>query len=326
MKLIDEIITTNGRKLQILKGDLADIPDDHKVDALVVSAFPDNYKPTRASVITALDKVGISVEALAADKESDLRAQFSCWISKEFNKRNIERIICFEPVNRTNPYSLIAGTFEGIMNFSIQFDMHTIAMPLVLTGNQGFDEEKVAQELISTSMFWLNKESPLKTIKIVVNTDAKIELVKKEWEEFQQKSSLEYAKDSYDFFISYSRKNIEMARAIQDRLQGKFNLFFDKEDIGVGMNWLNKINSSLETSARFIVCLSPDYIASKVCKYEYTFCNLKLITDGDDCVLPVYLYSATLPFHMQILNYHDAREGQMKGVEEFCNMVIRKYG
>jgi len=326
MKLIDEIITTNGRKLQILKGDLADIPDDHKVDALVVSAFPDNYKPTRASVITALDKVGISVEALAADKESDLRAQFSCWISKEFNKRNIERIICFEPVNRTNPYSLIAGTFEGIMNFSIQFDMHTIAMPLVLTGNQGFDEEKVAQELISTSMFWLNKESPLKTIKIVVNTDAKIELVKKEWEEFQQKSSLEYAKDSYDFFISYSRKNIEMARAIQDRLQGKFNLFFDKEDIGVGMNWLNKINSSLETSARFIVCLSPDYIASKVCKYEYTFCNLKLITDGDDCVLPVYLYSATLPFHMQILNYHDAREGQMKGVEEFCNMVIKKYG
>lgn len=326
MKLIDEIITTNGRKLQILEGDLADIPGEHKVDALVVSAFPDNYKPTRVSVITALHNAGISVEALAADKESDLRAQFSCWISKEFNQRNIERIICFEPVNRTNPYSLIAGTFEGIINFSIQFDMHTIAMPLVLTGNQGFDEEKVAQELISTSMFWLKKESPLRTIKIVVNTDAKAELVKKELEEYQHQFSLEKVKDNYDFFISYSRKNIEMARAIQVRLQDKFNLFFDKDDIDVGTNWLNKINSSLENSARFIVCLSPDYIASKVCKYEYTFCNLKLITDGDDCVLPVYLYSATLPFHMQILNYHDAREGQMKGVEDFCDMVIRKYG
>ena len=326
MILIDEIVTSNGRRLQILKGDLADIPGEHKVDALVVSAFPNDYSPTRESVITALHNVGISVDALARDKESDLRSQFSCWISKEFNKRNIERIICFEPVNRTNPYSLIAGTFEGIMHFSLQFDMHTIAMPLVLTGNQGFDEEKVAQELISTSMFWLNKESPLKTIKIVVNTDAKAELVKKELAEYLNQTSLAAASGSYDFFISYSRQNLEMARAIQDRLQGRFNLFFDKDDIDVGANWLNKINSSLENSKRFIVCLSPDYIASKVCKYEYTFCNLKLIMDGDDCVLPVYLYSATLPFHMQILNYHDAREGQMKGVEEFCEMVIRKYG
>lgn len=326
MKLIDEITTSNERTLQILKGNLADIPVEHKVDALVVSAFPDNYEPTRGSVIAALHNVGISVEALASDKESDLRQQFSCWISKEFNKRNIERIICFEPINRTNPYSLIAGTFEGIMNFSLQFDMHTIAVPLILTGNQGFDEEKVAQELISTSMFWLNKESPLKTIKIVVNTDAKANLVRKELEEYQQGLSLYKTKNSYDFFISYSRKNIDMARAIQERLQGKFNLFFDKDDIDVGMNWLNKINSSLENSQRFIVCLSPDYITSKVCKYEYTFCNLKLIMDGDDCVLPVYLYSATLPFHMQILNYHDAREGQLKGVEEFCDMVIRKYG
>ena len=104
------------------------------------------------------------------------------------------------------------------------------------------------------------------------------------------------------------------------------NFFFDKESIDVGTNWLNKINSSLEHSRRFIVCLSPDYVASKVCKYEYTFCNLKLITDGDDYVLPVYLYSTSLPFNMQILNYHDAREGEMKKIDEFCQTIIEKYG
>jgi hypothetical protein len=62
-----------------------------------------------------------------------------------------------------------------------------------------------------------------------------------------------------------------------------------------------------------------------VCKYEYLFCNQKLIEQGDGYVLPVYLYSASLPFEMRILNYHDAREGLTDKIDEFCDKIIKKY-
>ena len=43
MKLIDRITVRHGDKLhhiELLVGDLTDIPPEHAVDALVVSAFP----------------------------------------------------------------------------------------------------------------------------------------------------------------------------------------------------------------------------------------------------------------------------------------------
>jgi len=102
-------------------------------------------------------------------------------------------------------------------------------------------------------------------------------------------------------------------------------VFFDTQSIDLGANWLGKINTSLKNSERFIVCISPDYLDSKICRYEYLFCNHKFINQGDDYVLPVYLYSADLPFEMQVLNFYDAREGLSHKIDDFCGKLIEKY-
>jgi len=325
MEVIEEIISTRGKKLQLLKGDLTNIPHSHKVDVLVLSAFPNDYLPTPTSLIGALFNAGLSVGALAADKEVDLRMQFHCWLSKEINFRNIRRVLCFEPTERKNPYSLIAGIFQSIMPFTITHSIKTVAMPLILTGDQGYSNEEVVKELVSTCLFWLSNDSSLEVIKIVERTDDKLELLKKSFKLEKISYSQKASTDKYDFFITYSRKDSYLVKAIHDKLETAFKVFFDTESIDMGSNWLSKINLSLEKSERFIVCISPDYLVSKMCKYEYLFCNLKLINQGDDYIMPIYLYSASLPFEMQILNYYDAREGLVNEIDKFCDKIIKKY-
>ncbi|WP_373520895.1 TIR domain-containing protein [Aquiflexum sp.] len=325
MEVIEEIKTERGKKLQILRGDLTNIPESHKVDILVLSAFPNDYIPTPTSLIGALFRAGLSVGILSRDKEVDLRAQFHCWLSKEINFKNIRRILCFEPTERKFPFNLIAGIYQSIMPFTITHSIKSVAMPLILTGDQGFSQHEVVKELISTSLFWLSNDSSLEIIKIVERSDAKIDLLKMALKTQKPLYNKKLNIDKYDFFLSYSRKNTGLVRAIHEKLATQFKVFFDTESIEIGSNWLSKINTSLENSERFIVCVSPDYLDSKMCKYEYLFCNLKLINQGDDYVLPIYLHSASLPFQMQILNYHDAREGAADKINEFCDKLIKKY-
>lgn len=325
MQIIDEIITAKGGKLQLLQGDLTKISEEHKVDVLVVSAFPGNYSPTSTSLIGALFSAGLSVEKLSEEKESDFRDQFDSWISKEINFKNIKRILCFEPEEEKNPYSMIAGIFQSIMPFAYQYSIESVAMPLILTGCRGASDQMVLKELIKTSLFWLDKDFPIKNIKIVIKDNSKIEKLHPLFVAHENSYLAKSVPMKYDFFISYSRKNQNFAQLIREKLQPKFSVFLDTEDIDIGSNWVNKLNTSLEKSNRFIICVSVDYLASKPCKYEFTYCNLVLINKGDDYVLPVYLYSAELPFPLQMLNYHDAREGEINKIEAFCNQLIEKY-
>ena len=83
MELLD-VIEIGQKKIELLEGDLTEIPEERAVDLLVLSAFPDDYMPTRTSLIGALERKGLSVEALSALKEEDLRDSFACWLTEEF--------------------------------------------------------------------------------------------------------------------------------------------------------------------------------------------------------------------------------------------------
>jgi hypothetical protein len=57
--LLDHIDIPDGslvRRVALYEGDLTAIPKEHSADTLVISAFPNDYSPTPASVIGALDK------------------------------------------------------------------------------------------------------------------------------------------------------------------------------------------------------------------------------------------------------------------------------
>jgi hypothetical protein len=91
--------------IELYLGDLSAIPKEHKVDIVILSAFPNNYAPTPNTLIGSLDQKGLSVAKLANDKDMDLRKTLWCWFSKELSrdqvdKFNFSRILCFEPEKR----------------------------------------------------------------------------------------------------------------------------------------------------------------------------------------------------------------------------------
>ena len=76
MKLLDSI-SIRGREhehVELYQGDLTVLAPTEGFDLLVVSAFPDDYIPTRTSLIGALNRKGLSVARLALIKDIDLTA------------------------------------------------------------------------------------------------------------------------------------------------------------------------------------------------------------------------------------------------------------
>ena len=70
MKLLDSLTVHHGteaRHIELYQGDLTNMPPEHSVDLLVVSAFPKNYAPTERSLIGALHRRGLSVAELAEE-------------------------------------------------------------------------------------------------------------------------------------------------------------------------------------------------------------------------------------------------------------------
>src|SRR5678816_2764564 len=120
MDLIDSIFVPHSgqtRKVELLVGDLAELPAEHAVDVLVVSAFPDDYTPTYSSLIGALHGVGVSVDALSHQKEFDLRKYSSCWLSRVIDRPEVQfrRILCFEPLTRGRATEIVGDIFRSII-------------------------------------------------------------------------------------------------------------------------------------------------------------------------------------------------------------------
>jgi hypothetical protein len=83
MRRIDQItISDDGRSrtISFWQGNPADIDHDDPVDLNIVTAFRNNYTPTRRSIIGALHRRGLSVSALAQNKAVDLRETAGFWI------------------------------------------------------------------------------------------------------------------------------------------------------------------------------------------------------------------------------------------------------
>ena len=71
MQLLETIEIRGGQhgRIELSQGDLTDLSPSERADVLVVSAFPDDYKPTKRSLIGALRRRGLSVKKLARKKD-----------------------------------------------------------------------------------------------------------------------------------------------------------------------------------------------------------------------------------------------------------------
>src|SRR6266508_1293574 len=70
-------------------------------------------------------------------------------------------------------------------------------------------------------------------------------------------------------FISYSRKDIEVARRLTDAFKGQgLDFWIDWEGIPPTVDWWREIERGIEGADIFLFLLSPDSARSKVCKQE----------------------------------------------------------
>lgn len=185
MKLLSHLIIPRPQgnaTIQVLEGDLTAIPDEFTVDILAISAFRGGYEPYPGTLIDALFEAGISVAALAKDKELDLLAQLSCWLSKPLTETqqtqfNFRQILCFEPLGRAKNAEIEVGNlFRGINSFALGDGCNDIAMPVLATGNQQFPIDVMLPALLDAAIFWLESGLPLKSLKLVLHRADQVQI------------------------------------------------------------------------------------------------------------------------------------------------------
>jgi len=330
MHRIDYIEIRSGddrKRIEFLQGDLTAIPPEHAVDVLVVSAFPDDYLPTRRSVVGALHRKGISLAGLALAKEADLREAFSCWLSKEILGRSpgleFKRILCFEPANRGRPPELVGDIFRALAPFVYGSpSISTVAMPILAAGDQGYPLATMLRPLVQAAYQWLSIGFPLKVLKIVSRDAGGAHIFKELKANFPVIEPDEKA--AFDVFVSYSRKDDAAGSQVANALRNKFRVFFDLQCIDTGVAWQQRIFEALESCRQVIAIYSPDYVTSKVCQEEFNIAWARARKLAKKLIFPIYWRSANLPIYMEILNYVDCREAQSCKLEQACEQLVTK--
>lgn len=329
MELIDSILVHHhgvDRAVKLYTGDLAAIPAREAVDVLVVSAFPNDYLPTRTSLIGALHRVGVSVADLARDKEIDLRSFSSCWLSRpiETPGMHFRRILCFEPAHRGSAPEVVGDIFRSIVPFATGTPpVRQIAMPLVASGDQGEPAEAMLKSLVDAAVHWLAGGLTLDTIKVVLRESDATPALRATFARAKEPHAKaatapddpgerDASTTQYDVFVSYSHKDKAAADELVAALKARrpsMRIFLDRQELRTGSSWQQHIFESLDASRKVVCLFSPDYVSSKVCTEEFNIALMRHRDVESGVLLPVYLRTAGLPGYMRMLQYEDVREG-----------------
>ena len=237
--------------IQLLQGDLSAIPAEHATDILVMSAFPNEYIALKGSLIDALDDRGLSVEAMAKDKEVDLRNQLDCWLSKPLSptdqqKFNFKRILCFEPGDKIKePGEVVGDIFRCINTFAFDADKNTLVMPIIATGYQRIAMEKILPALLQAAYFWLQNGLPVKSLKLVVHSTERAAEALPVFDKFKSSIEARYAAET---------------APPQPPLPKKSNSFFNRIKNKIGKRL--SINKAIETPVNIPAKKGYDYFLS----------------------------------------------------------------
>ncbi|MBV8315100.1 MAG: toll/interleukin-1 receptor domain-containing protein [Planctomycetaceae bacterium] len=361
MELLDRLDVHQGaetKSIELYRGDLTNMGPDEAVDILIVSAFPNDYLPTRFSLIGALWVKGVSVEDLSCAKAVDLRKTCSCWLSAPLTAKPpgiaFDRILCFEPLVRGDPPEVVGDIFRSLVPFLGPNGMGTtVAMPLVACGDQETPVARMLSPLLEAAVNWMSHGLPLSRLKIVVHSsekaaEAEVEFAKLKSRyqapsittsatpssntaaaglksRYQAPSIATPPKPSPDFgvFISYARQDWDKVSVIFEGLKDRKGLkvFIDRE-IEIGAAWQQKLFKALENCRKMIAVYSPAYLESKWCKEEYNISYCRQIESGETIIHPILLYSANLPYYMRMINYVDCREGNVDRLRSFCSELL----
>jgi TIR domain len=337
MKLLDEIAISHKdgtKRIQIFHGDLSEIPEEHAVDLLIVSAWPDNYEPVEGTLIAALEKKGVSVRQLADNKSEDLRNISACWMSQPIRSDQpgirFDRILCFEPHTRGNPSEVIGEIFQALVPFLGDGEsMKDVAMPMVATGQQNVPLADILIPLIDATVHWMNLGIPIGTLKIVQHSELKAAELKGAFSILKRQLATNGWQPTpgfkYDLFVSYSHRDTEQVLEIIRQLQSmrpNLRIFLDREELNTGMAWQQELYDALDDCDKVVAVYSPGYISSKVCKEEFNIAIFRHRDSEEGVLIPIFLRDADLPTYMKLIQFIDFRDTDNKGYSAACEKLL----
>jgi hypothetical protein len=337
--------------IELLEGNLAEIPSEHGIDALVVSAFPDSYTPNAGTLFEALNARGLDMRSVARHKQEDERRHLGCWLSAPLpddivGRFHFRRVMCFEPLYpEFVQNSGIGGgveesvgfVFRCLNNFIIpgsdrerNFGISSVAMPLLATGNQGVPVRMLLPRLLEAAKFWLEEGLPIQRLKIVAFKEADLPVARRIFQEARTRYEARLdARDSQrcDVFISYAHKQSKEADEFVKALHAHVppgQIFFDRTSIPPGGHWIKKLSDALQHARVFVALLSPDYSASPVCWDEFQCAKLKEYTTRQSVIKTVRVYSEKdMPPIMAIYSYIDCAEGDLEKLRQSAAAIAQ---
>ena len=347
MDLLAHWIISHGdreRTIALFRGDLTQLPQEHSVDLLVVSAFANDYNPTYSSLIGSLYDVGISIQDLANHKKADLREQFSCWLSHPLPDRYAFRqILCIESGWRGSPPEITDDLFRALAPYLLTaFPNASVAMPLIGTGDQGWSPPQMMESILNAAVSWINRGLQLRILKIVVRPEEVANSALKTFREIQ-KQYYEQSRDrivspgilsnasrrEFDLFMSYCHTDSDAAQTIFSEIRQicpTARIFFDRESLPPGRSWLMHIAESLDNSKRVAAVYTPDYWNSAYCKDEFAAALARQNDTGEAVLFPIYFHSAQIPYLFRNLEYVDCRERDGHKLIGACRNLAQRLG
>lgn len=332
MKLLAQADIVRDRDtaiIQLLEGDLANLPAEYASDVLVMAAFPGDYIALRGSLIHALRERGLNVAALAMNKEADLRKQLNCWLSQPLSpllqqKFNFKKVLCFEPGESIqNPSQVVGDIFRCINSFVFDEDNNELIMPMIGTGYQEVPLETMLPALLDACFFWLQNGLPLRFIRLVVHGPEKANQATTLFNSFKEGvpaginrpplppprapgpvtrsdegllppvSPAPAMPKGYDYFLSYPHAHAREIQWFVDEMKksrSDLSLFYDRDSIPPGGLWIQQISAAIQQARNVLVFLSPEYDKSPVCWDEFQCAKLMEYNRRKSIIQTVYLY------------------------------------
>lgn len=335
MEVLEGFDVSGAGKVELCAGDLTAMAGEDAVDLLVISAFPDDYTPTKGSLVGALSRIGVSVAALAAEKHDDLRATSSCWISRTIPHgkaaAGFGQLMCYEPSAPVTAAETVGDVFRALVPFvGSPGGISRVAMPVLATGDQHRPMRQMLGAILEAATGWMGIKLPLALLRIVVRPDRADE-ARREWLRLRLEAQqpeprrMDDAGRCYDAFISYAREDgVDVADQVRRELQAwkpSARIFVDRNEINVGASWQQAIYDCLNACRKVVVVLTPGFLGSKVCEEELNLARLRDRESPAEILFPLYVRSAELQPHIRMLNYRDCREAEPRAIRAACAVL-----
>jgi len=327
MPELDSITVTDDsqrkRTISFWLGNPADIVPDDPVDMIIVSAFRNDYTPTKWSIIGALDRKGLSVADLAKDKAVDLRDTTGFWLSRRLptDRRPVavDRILCFEPqFLGDHPADVVGTLFRGLFPFIPEGQDTKVAMAVIATGAMGEQPERMLRALVSAASTWMRRGLPIRELRIMEQNPKRASALAPVFAELKASpaSAGSHAKSGeYELFLSFANEDAGAVDIVRQSLSSKYSdlqLFDYRHSIEPGKIWQDAIDGAIQCCRKMVAFLTPSYFNSVECKEEINLARLRNKREDGSFLFPLYVSSlgneAELPLWLQNVNYIDCRE------------------